>query len=251
VCVLFGLVSLMWLGPWWLATRGSAARAAAIPGPQAPSFAAILRRREVWGTAMGHFCGLYAFYFVISWLPLYLVKARGLSVAHMAEIGGLIYIVYAASTFFTGVVSDRLIKAGMSVNRVRKAGAVASLAIVAASLVAAAFGNTNISIASLFCAGTAFGLGSANVFTIPQTLAGPCAAGKWVAVQNCCGNIGGIVAPIITGLVIDRTGEFFWAFIVAAAMAAIGVIGWAVVIPKIAPLDWGTGPRLPPQTASP
>ena len=43
-------------------------------GP-APSFLAILRHREAWGASLGHFFINYGFYFVISWLPTYLVKA--------------------------------------------------------------------------------------------------------------------------------------------------------------------------------
>jgi sugar phosphate permease len=95
-----------------------------------------------------------------------------------------------------------------------------------------------VAVGGLFCAGVAFGLGSANVFTIPQTLAGPTAAGKWVAVQNCVGNFGGILAPIVTGMVIDRTGHFFWAFIAAACVSALGVLGWGVLVRRVEPLAW-------------
>src|SRR5437879_11883 len=68
----------------------------------APPFSQILARREAWGAGLGHFCNNYAFYFVISWLPLYLVKTRGFTVSQMAEVGGLIYLVYAASSILTG-----------------------------------------------------------------------------------------------------------------------------------------------------
>jgi len=83
-----------------------------------------------------------------------------------------------------------------------------------------------------------FGVGSSNVYAIPQTLGGPHAAGRWVAIQNSAGNIAGIVAPIITGIVIDRTGQFFWAFIIAGVMCMLGMVGWLLMIPKIAPIEW-------------
>jgi len=235
---LFGAVSILWLLPWRAATRHASAGIAPGRNPAAPSFAAILRRRAFWGTCLAHFCGLYSFYFVISWLPLYLVKSRGLSVPHMAEISGLIYIVYAGSTFLAGRLSDAAIAAGFSVNRVRKAGAVGGLAISTATLAGVAFGDTHVAIAGLFCNGIASGMASANVYTIPQTLAGAHGAGKWVAMQNGFGNVGGIIPPIVTGLIIDRTGEFFWAFIAAAAMTSLGMVGWGLVIGKVAPLQW-------------
>ena len=176
--IIFGAISILWLLPWRAATRH--ASVGIVPGRNrsAPSFAAILRRRAFWGTCLAHFCGLYSFYFVISWLPLYLVKSRGLTLPHMAEITGLIYIVYAGSTFLSGKLSDRAIAAGFSVNLVRKAGAVGGLAISTATLAGAAFGDTNVAIASLFCNGIASGMVSANVYTIPQTLAGRTAPGN-------------------------------------------------------------------------
>src|ERR1044072_9276522 len=96
--LIFGLASLLWLIPWQMATRRVAAEAKALASSEpVPAFLAILRRREAIGACLGHFCVNYGFYFVLSWLPLYLVQARGLSVARMAEIGGLIYLFPPAS----------------------------------------------------------------------------------------------------------------------------------------------------------
>jgi len=69
-------------------------------------------------------------------------------------------------------------------------------------------------------------------------LAGPRVAGKWIAVQNCIGNIAGIVAPAVTGYIVDRTGLFTLAFLFAGMISLLGVLGWAVIIPKVEPVDW-------------
>jgi hypothetical protein len=39
-------------------------------------------------------------------------------------------------------------------------------------------------------------------------------------------------------VVIDRTGQFGLAFVLAGAITLGGVVAWGVVIRKIAPLDW-------------
>jgi MFS family permease len=238
VFILFGLVSLLWLVPWYASTRRADAQADNRSMDLAPSLTSIIRRRELWGAGLGHFCSNYAFYFVISWLPLYLVKARGLTVGQMAEIGGLIYIVYAASSFSAGRLSDRWIRGGASDNRVRKTIIVSAHAIVAASLVAAAVGDLRVSVISLFCAGVAFGFNTPTLYAIGQTLAGPHVAGRWIGIQNCIANVAGIVAPIITGFVVDRTGQYYWAFIIAAAVATAGIIGWGLMIGNVAALNW-------------
>jgi MFS family permease len=243
VFFLFGLVSLLWLIPWYASTRHIWPQTDNRSIGPGLSLTSIIRRREVWGAGLGHFCGNYAFYFVISWLPLYLVKERGLSVQQMAEIGGLIYLVYAASSFSAGWLSDRWIRAGASDSRVRKTVIICAHGIMAASLVAAAVGDLRVSVISLFCAGVAFGLNTATLFAIGQTLAGPQAAGRWIGIQNCVANLAGIVAPIITGFFVDRTGQYYWAFIIAAAVATTGIIGWGLMIGKFAPLNWAAEPR--------
>jgi MFS family permease len=239
VFLVFGGMSLLWLVPWLLATRHQSAHAdRPSETTRAPSFAALLRRRETWGASLGHFCGNYAFYFVISWLPLYLVKARGFSVAEMAQIGGLIYVVYAASTMATGWLSDRCMAAGASANFVRKTIAVIGPVGVAGAMLGCALGDRETAVFGLFAAGLFFGFGTPNVFAIAQIVAGPRAAGKFVGVQNFWGSVAGISAPIVTALVVDTTGQFTLAFVVAAAISLIGILGWVVMIRRIAPIAW-------------
>ncbi len=237
--ILFGLVSLLWLIPWALATRQHAAPRAADPAAEtAPSFTAILARRELWGASLGHFSVNYGFYFVVSWLPIYLVKVQGFSMSKMAGIGALIYLSYAAGALLGGHLTDRWIAAGATPNRARKTLMVVCHAFAAASFAACAVGSAPVAIASLFVAGIAFGATSPNIFAIGQTLAGPVAAGKWIGVQNCFGNIAGIVGPIITGFLVDSTGGFAVAFAVAAGVALLGMAGWGLIIPRIAMVGW-------------
>jgi MFS family permease len=243
--ILFGLASAVWLVPWLLATRRLSNEADAKPPPEdaVPSFLAILARREAWGACLGHFCNNYAFYFVVSWLPTYLVKAQGFSTAQMAVVGGLVYVVYAASSLATGWVSDRWFAAGASPNRVRKTFQVASHALTAAALITCAVGDSATSLAALVVAGVAFGFNTASMYATGQTLAGPRASGKWIAVQNCAGNVAGPVAPLVTGVIVDRTGQFGVAFALAGAITLLGVVAWGLVIRRIEPLDWRPAAR--------
>jgi MFS family permease len=238
VFLLFGAVSLVWLVPWIMATRRlHAARAHEPPGPPPPSFLAIVQRRELWGMSIGHLAGNYGFYFVISWLPLYLVKARGFTLAEMATVGGLFYLVYAASAAASGWLTDRWIAAGATQGQARKTLAVLAHLAGAAGLLIAAFGDRSLSLAGLMVSGVGFGAVSPHIFATPQVLAGPSAAGKWVGVQNCVGNLSGIVGPLVTGVIIDRTGGYEVAFVVAAAVSAVGIAGW-LLIPRVEPLAW-------------
>jgi MFS family permease len=241
VFVLFGLVSVLWLIPWFRATRHASASASADApdhGPPPPSFLTILKLRSAWGAGLGQFAFNYGFYFVISWLPLYLVKARGFTLSQMAELGGVIYLIYAASSQTTGWLTDRWMAAGASGTRVRKTFLVASHVGLTGCMLACAIGGPMASIVSLLLAGVFFGFSTATVYAVGQILGGPRAAGKWVGVQNCMGNSAGILAPLVTGFVVDRTGHFSLAFLIAAALSLIGALGWGVMIRRVEPIAW-------------
>ncbi|HEV2531878.1 MFS transporter [Phenylobacterium sp.] len=238
VFLIFGLGSLLWLIPWLAVSRAAPAAHKIASAGAAPSLAAIVKRREAWASGLGHFANNYAFYFVITWLPVYLVKARGFTMSEMAVLGGEIYLVYAAASLVLGWASDRLVDAGRSVNLVRKGWMATGLIIVAVALAVCAFGDASLANASLFAAAVGFGFSGPAIYCIGQTLAGPRAGGAWMGFQNMIGNAAGIVAPLVTGVLVDRTGSFGAPFAVAAAVALSGVVSWCLLIPKVAPLDW-------------
>lgn len=236
--VVFGTASVIWLLPWLVSTRALSLDHSRNKTAGEPSLRAILARRELWAAAFGHFAGNYPFYLVLSWLPLYLVKAQGYSLTAMAELGGLVYVLSAAIALGAGTLADRWMTNGAHSNSVRKTliGAASGVSVIC--MLMCAFGGPRLAIAGLLLSSLGNGLGSFNIYAIGQTLAGPVAAGKWIGVQNCIGNISGIVAPIITGAIIDATGQFSLAFVAAAAIAAIGLLCWTIGIKRIEPINW-------------
>ncbi|HEY5290194.1 MAG TPA: MFS transporter [Caulobacteraceae bacterium] len=236
--LIFGALSALWLLPWWRATRHLDRAERDEPEPPAPTYLEIIKRRDAWGAALGHFCNNYSFYFVLSWLPLYLVKTRGLSMGEMAEVGGVVYGVYALSCLASGWLGDQWMRAGASANLVRKSAAIAGNVIPGAALIVAAFGDTTMAIGCLIVAAVGSGIATNTIYSIGQTLAGPKAGGKWMAIQNGIGNLAGVIGPIITGVIVYQTGSFAWAFISAGAVGLVGALGWGVIIRKVEPLEW-------------
>ena len=77
--------------------------AAATGGPR---FRDIVGRRELWGASLSHFCGNYTLYFLVGWVPYYLVRERHFSIADMAVFGGGVYLVQAVAAFAGGREMD-------------------------------------------------------------------------------------------------------------------------------------------------
>src|SRR4029077_15627354 len=121
-------------------------------------------------------CCAYAFYFVLTWLQLYLVKARGLCLSQMAWIGALIYCVQALTSVVGGWASDRWIIAGASPTLVRKTFMVTGLLGVAICMLLCSIAGPGASILLLALAAVFFGAHHPGMWAIAQTLAGPRAA---------------------------------------------------------------------------
>jgi MFS family permease len=240
VFVLFGALSLLWLWPWSRMTVAEAQHDA--PSVAAsPTFAQILGQRGLWGASLGHFASNYNFYFILAWLPEYLVTVRGFSMQVMAGVAGGAYLINAISAFASGWAIDRWIRAGGSLSRIYKGLMAMSHVASIVAMIGMVLLPVNGCIACLFAYEVVLGLASPGVYAIPQIMAGPKAAGRWVGVQNTCGNLAGIFAPAITGILVDATGKFTGAFVLASLVNVLGVVGWVLILPRIAPIPWQTG----------
>src|SRR6059058_5893624 len=238
VFFVLGGVSLLWLVPW-LARRDPSLEAEATRRHEPASYREILRQRALWGACLGQFCYSYPFYLVLTWLPLYLVNSQRLSLGSMAGVTASLYGVQATAAVISGWASDVLIGKGHSPTLVRKGFVVAGMSGTGVLFAAAALTSGVVSTSLLIASGFTVGISGTMVFTIGQTLAGPRAGGRWMGFQNMLGNLSGIAAPIVTGLVVDWSGSFAGAFFVAAALSAVGIVCWALVVQDIRPIEWG------------
>lgn len=238
-----GVASLLWLPAWLAGFREEPHAKETAARIHSPTFAEILGRREAWGTSLGMFSLGYVWYFLLSWLPSYLVQERGYDLRSMAILGALPFAGIGAATLIAAWVSDRLIRRGHSPTRVRRTCLMAGLVLCGFFLVlAAAAQDRVVSLVLLVVAHLALGVYTANVWAVTQTLAGAGAAGRWSGIQNAVGNLGGVASPLITGVVVDRTGSFFLAFCGAAAVGALGALAYWFWVPRIEPIRWRSAP---------
>jgi MFS family permease len=198
----------------------------------------MLSRRETWGAVLGMFCANYPYFIVLSWLPLYLVKQQGFTLQQMAWLAGTIYLIGAAINLLGGPYVDRLIARGGDAPRLRKRVTVASSLIAVVCMLACSIGSPQFAIAGLLGYSISIGLGPIGTFTVGQTLAGPSGAGKWIGLQNGAGGVSGVVGPLLTGVLIDATGDYRTAFLFAAVVALAGALCWGVMIRRVEPIDW-------------
>jgi MFS transporter, ACS family, D-galactonate transporter len=244
VFVVIGLASLIWLLPWMrFSPRNISHRAGNTNGISALR---VLEESNFWATAIGQFCCNYPFYFLIVWLPLYLVHERHFTLQQMAKEASLYYIVYAALAPVIGWTSDVLIRHGADVTVVRKAGMGLGHVLVAAGVLACSAADARISFAGLMVMGVGSGFVGPNIYVFAQTLAGPSMAGKWAGLQTCVGNIAGVVVGPLTGWIVDRSGHFGSAFSVCAGIEVFGGICWVLLVGRLEQTKWLREPEFGP-----
>ena len=234
--ITLGVASSFWLIPW----LRSMPRAAAVESHQVqtPGLLEILAHRSAWGTFAGLFAYNYLSYFLITWLPFYLVHERHFSISTMSVVSAVAFLGTAVSATISGWASDRWIAAGGAVTRVRKtftgAGPLFASSIVFVSVI----DDSRIAMALLIFVCISMGVCSSNLWAVTQTLAGARVAGKWTGLQNFVGNFAGIVAPALTGFVVGRTGRFFWAFAITGAVSVLGAVAWIFVVGPLKQVAW-------------
>ncbi|HTX00736.1 MAG TPA: MFS transporter, partial [Acidimicrobiales bacterium] len=204
-----------------------------------------------WPTFAGHFCGNYFWYFLLTWLPYYLVRARHLSLRTMAVVAPLALLATAAATVCAGWISSRALAAGATPTRVRKTCTVLGLTLATSVVAVPVVHGTRAAIALLVFSGLAYGVFASSHWVITQTIAGPLAAGRWSGMQNFAANLAGVVAPALTGFVVQRTGAFFWAFAAVGAVALAGAGAYLFGLGAVEPAGWkcaasGDAPGLTP-----
>jgi len=242
VFVIVGLVSLLWIIPWM---RYKPANNAAADRTASPATTLdILRERDFWAASAGHFCSNYPFYFIIVWLPLYLVHERHFTMQQMAGEAAFFYLAYAAMALTAGWVGDAFIRSGRDVSVVRKSSMAVGEGLILIGVLTCSAANQHLSFAGLVLMGLGCGFVGPNIYNFAQTLAGPRVAGKWTAMQNAIGNLAGVVVGPLTGWIVDRSGHFASAFAVCAGFAAMGGILWVLVIGRMEPIAWQSEPEV-------
>ena len=76
----------------------------------------------------------------------------------------------------------------------------------------------------------AYGAGSCS-WALGASLTPPSMVATLESIQNIGGSIGGALAPLVTGLVVQHTGGFNPAFVVASVTALLSAASYAFVRP--------------------
>ena len=232
--VILGLGCLLWLVPWMKLVKDDdrvleSAQARRSPESNVP-LGAVLASPVIWGTVIGTFCYQYFVYFCMTWMPAYFVERRNLSLNKMGLYTMFSFLGMAVVATLAGFAADRLIDRGGDPVRVRKAFIIAGFLVASTELIGALSDSHAVALFFAIFSLSGLGLTTANYWALTQTLIPGAAVGRIVGVQNCAANLPGVVAPLLTGWLLQTTGSYeapmqaIWIFMLSGVAAYVFLV---------------------------
>jgi MFS family permease len=198
----------------------------------------LFRYRSMWGMILGAFCSGYAVWMYGTWLPGYLEMQHHLSIARTGVLAMIPLACSVGGSLIGGYATDRLAHSGFSIVMSRKIPTVGGFLVSAAFCFVAAYtSGLNLSLvcisASMFCLSFA----QSGHWTLITAVAPPSQSASVSSIQNFGSYIGGTLSPLLTGIVVDRTGSFDLALAIGAVIMIAGAFCYSFVVRDPIELD--------------
>ncbi|TQI78878.1 ACS family glucarate transporter-like MFS transporter [Serratia fonticola] len=192
----------------------------------------LLRSRMMVGVYIGQYCINGLTYFFITWFPVYLVQARGMSILKAGFVASVPAICGFIGGVLGGVISDYLMRRTQSLTFARKTpivlGMLLSMSMIFCNYVETEWMVVGIMAAAFFGKGLGALGWAVMADTAPKEISG-LSGGLF----NMFGNISGIVTPIAIGYIIGTTGSFNGALVYVGIHALLAVASYLFIVGDI------------------
>lgn len=201
-------------------------------GPKLGYVKQLLQNRMLMGVYIAQYCINALTYFFITWFPVYLVQARGMSILKAGFVASIPAVCGFLGGILGGIISDALLRRGASLSVARKVpivlGMLLSMTMVICNYVDAQAIVVAVMALSFFGKGLgALGL-AVNSDTAPKQIAGLSGA-----LMNTFGNLSSITTPIAIGYIVNTTGSFNGALVYVGIHALVAIVCYLFMVGEI------------------
>jgi MFS family permease len=140
------------------------------------------------------------------------------------------FLVMSVVIIGSGFLSDYLIRRGNSEITVRKTFIVIGLVLCMLIVPAGMVDDRMTSVWLLAISLCGLGVASPNTWTLTQAVCSKTLVGTVSGIQNFGGNLGGIIAPFLTGYIADKTDSFELAFVICGVLLVVGMFAYIFLI---------------------
>jgi sugar phosphate permease len=233
-----GAIPLLWLLPWmFFLRRWENPVSGKIANKTSASFLesiALLKQRSALGIFLGFFAYDYVWFLFLTWLPGYLALERKFGVTEMAVFSSVPYIFGLIINLVSGLLSDWFVRRGHDELRVRKTFISVGLAIACLIVPAGIVEDKMTAVWLLAISLGGLNICGPNTWSLTQAASEKKIVGTMAGIQNFGGNVGGIIAPALTGFIAHQTNSFALALGLAGAILIGGILAyWFLVEEKV------------------
>ncbi len=243
---LFGALGVVWAAAWWVwfrddprdhegtnaAERALICDGGAETGAHEPvPWRALARSPALIALCAMYVGAIYGWYFYLTWLPTYLLRARGFELAQVGWLAALPLVAIALGVFLGGFVCDTL-RPRLGLRRATRAPGLFGFPLAACAVVGAALAVDPLHAALLLAAAAGLAaLGIAPAWTICLEIGGV-HVGVVSGAMNTFGNLGGTLSPVVVGLCVDRLGSWNAPLFSIAALYLVAALCWLAIDPS-------------------
>lgn len=203
-----------------------------IAGPKANYIKQLLTSRMMLGVFFGQYFINTITWFFLTWFPIYLVQARGMSILKVGLVASIPALCGFAGGVLGGVFSDYLIRRGVSLTFARKLPIVLGMLLASTIILCNYVDNTALVVTLMALAffGKGFGALGWPVIsdTAPKEIVGLCGG-----VFNVFGNVASIVTPLVIGYLVSELHSFNAALIFVGCSALMAMVCYLLVVGDI------------------
>lgn len=193
----------------------------------------LLSYRQVWGLIIGQGTLATALFFFLTWFPSYLVKAKGLGILKTGVYAMIPFLVGIVGAILGGKLSDWMLAKGYSESAARKIPICVGFAL-AIAIVGANYTNS-IAAVIAFMTVSFFGTAMASAVThaVCSDMAPQGRVGMLSGLQFLCGNIGGMLSPLVVGFIVAATGGFNLALVFVSGAQIVGLLCYIFLMGRV------------------
>lgn len=198
----------------------------------------LFRHRTTWGMIAGFFGTVYTLWLYTSWLPYYLEHERHMSIARAGILASIPFFFGCVGAVTGGWLCDFLTRRGWTPMAGRKVLIASALFGVTACSLGTEFAQSNAA-ALTFISLSMFLIyiaSSAAWATVPIAAPSQFTASLG-SIQNFGGYLGGALAPLLTGYIVQRTGSFAQALTLSAVITLISGCAYLLLVRQPIPAE--------------
>jgi ACS family D-galactonate transporter-like MFS transporter len=192
---------------------------------------AVLGNRKLWGIYIGQIAVTSTLWFFLTWFPTYLVKYRHMDFLKAGFMAAVPFLAAFVGILASGLISDAMIRRGVSATVARKVPIVTGL-LLSTAIVGANFVDSP-SMVILFMAIAFFGSGFSSItWVLVSSMAKKELLGLTGGMFNLMGNLSSICVPIVIGLLV-KGNDFAPALVFMSAVGVVGALSYLFLVGRI------------------